>query len=148
MYFKRLQSIFFTLWVMIIRIACLLFVILQSYSVGISFTIYCLAVLSTLRPALRLSKPFNSYGSDSIKKLLVWSLFVAITSCTAYILGLIVNEKEVASAVRGYLVIATETTVLLYLTQLMVIGVAYLANRSERKQNKWNTELNKRLNKK
>lgn len=128
---RKVKALFFRLWILLIRAACVIYIISQGYALDMWFMFYCIAILFTVKPALSTFKRFRNLGSD-LKSLGSWCVFILITSATAYISHKVAGVNDM-QPVWSYMTIAAKTTGLLLVTYLTILAVAWFSMRDYKK---------------
>lgn len=132
MFNKTIHTVFFKLWIWLIRITCLMFLVIQSHTLNTMFTLYVVAVLLTIRYALQISEKYKSLNKD-LQKVVAWTVLVLMASIVAWGLAVITDTDSFTGTVWNFLIISAETTVLMYSTYFMVRLVDWLTSRKKKK---------------
>lgn len=129
------NELFFNAWVILMRVTCLLFLIIQSQMLGPNFTVYCVAVACLSNPLLSSISKFRR-SEKYIKKLWAWLFLVSSTSCVAFVWGYTTDIKESHDIAQSFIMRAVETTVILLLVHAVITMSKYFSKWRSKRKNK------------
>lgn len=128
-----MSVLFFNSWVILMRVTCLLFLIIQSQLIGPNFTVYCVAIICLANPLLSNLSGFRK-SEKHVKRFWAWLFLASTTSVVALLWGYTSLVEESQKIAQSYLFRALEATVIILLVQSVIIMSKHFSKwRSKRK---------------
>ena len=125
--------LFFNSWVILMRVTCILFLIIQSQLLGPNFTVYCVAIICLANPLLSNLSGFRK-SQKHVKRLWAWLFLVSTTSIVALLWGYTSLVEESQKIAQSFLLGALEATVIILLIQSVIIMVQYFSKRRNKRK--------------